>query len=170
MLVKQGMLPFTSSCCRWVSASGNDEVCSCCDTGCTVRKGRSLAPAGMTSVGFDLNPCCLTGSWQGVACSPAVQYSGSAFLGPLVVQMPGDVLPEPSTPLKAEDHGATGIHPVKDHLEFPPGKFLANALGSLSFPGVSPEAVVMAGVVAAVGLACMIVLVTLLRRFKPTAL
>ncbi|XP_030634864.1 zona pellucida sperm-binding protein 3-like [Chanos chanos] len=27
---------------RWTSADGNDEVCSCCDTTCSLRKGRAL--------------------------------------------------------------------------------------------------------------------------------
>ena len=52
----------TSPSCRWVSASENDQVCSCCDTGCTVRKGRSLEPAGVTS-GFEVF-CCSTCTWQ----------------------------------------------------------------------------------------------------------
>nr|BAJ61010.1 egg envelope protein [Anguilla japonica] len=102
----------------WVSASGNDQACGCCDTGCSVRKGRSLEPA-------------------------AAQYSGNAFLGPIIVQKPTNDMPELSTPLKAEDHRAAGV---------------------------SPEAVVVAGVVAAVGLVCIVVLVTVLRRSKPTAL
>ncbi|KAJ8342380.1 hypothetical protein SKAU_G00323080 [Synaphobranchus kaupii] len=105
----------------WVSASGNDQVCSCCDTGCTVRKGRSLGPA-------------------------APQYRGTAFLGPIVVQQPAtDIMPESaSTPLKAEDNRAAGV---------------------------SSEALFIAGVVAAVGLVCMVVLVTVLwRGFKPTVL
>ncbi|XP_061098191.1 zona pellucida sperm-binding protein 3-like [Conger conger] len=103
----------------WVSASGDDQVCSCCDSGCTIRKGRSLEPA-------------------------AAQYSASAFLGPITVQRPtNEVLPKLNTPLKAEDHRAAGL---------------------------SPDAVVMAGVVAAVGLVCMIVLVMVLRRSKRTAL
>ncbi|KAJ8342387.1 hypothetical protein SKAU_G00323150 [Synaphobranchus kaupii] len=105
----------------WVSASGNDQVCSCCDTGCTVRKGRSLGPA-------------------------APQYRGTAFLGPIVVQQPAtDIMPESAnTPLKAEDNRAAGV---------------------------SSEALFIAGVVVAVGLVCMIVLVTLLwRGFKPTVL
>ncbi|KAJ8352349.1 hypothetical protein SKAU_G00238250 [Synaphobranchus kaupii] len=105
----------------WISASGNDPVCSCCDTGCTVRKGRSLGPA-------------------------APQYRGTAFLGPIVVQQPAtDIMPESaSTPFKAEDNRAAGV---------------------------SSEALFIAGVVAAVGLVCMIVLVTVLwRRFKPTVL
>ncbi|KAG5847602.1 hypothetical protein ANANG_G00127920 [Anguilla anguilla] len=103
----------------WVSASGNDQACGCCDSGCSVRKGRSLEPA-------------------------AAQYSSNAFLGPIIVQKPtNDIMPELSTPLKAEDHRAAGV---------------------------SPEAVVVAGVVAAVGLVCIVVLVTMLRRSKPTAL
>ncbi|KAJ8342382.1 hypothetical protein SKAU_G00323100 [Synaphobranchus kaupii] len=105
----------------WISASGNDQVCSCCDTGCTVRKGRSLGPT-------------------------APQYRGTAFLGPIVVQQPAtDIMPESaSTPLKAEDNRAAGV---------------------------SSEALFIAGVVAAVGLVCMVVLVTVLwRGFKPTVL
>ncbi|KAJ8342389.1 hypothetical protein SKAU_G00323170 [Synaphobranchus kaupii] len=83
----------------WVSASGNDQVCSCCDTGCTVRKGRSLGPA-------------------------APQYRGTAFLGPIVVQQPAtDIMPESAnTPLKAEDNRAAGIHPVYCDLKFLPAR------------------------------------------------
>ncbi|KAJ8339440.1 hypothetical protein SKAU_G00362260 [Synaphobranchus kaupii] len=98
---------------RWISASGNDQACSCCDTSCALRKGRSVS---------------------------AVQYEGGAVLGPIVIQE--------ATQDVAESHSA-------DH----------RAEGS-------SEAVVMAGVMAAVGLICLIVLGTVLvwRRYKPMVL
>ncbi|KAJ8407621.1 hypothetical protein AAFF_G00274780 [Aldrovandia affinis] len=104
---------------RWTAISGNDQACSCCDSSCTGRKGRSLSDT-------------------------AVQWQGVAVLGPIVVQQvaANDIVPQSqSVLLKAEDHSA----------------------------GVS-EAVVMAGVVAAVGLVCVAVLGTVLvwRRRKPT--
>nr|BCD71179.1 egg envelope protein [Pantodon buchholzi] len=34
---------FVSNAKRWVAASGNDQVCSCCDASCASRKGRSLS-------------------------------------------------------------------------------------------------------------------------------
>ncbi|KAJ8344163.1 hypothetical protein SKAU_G00314920 [Synaphobranchus kaupii] len=103
---------------RWFSLSGID-VCSCCDTSCGVtRKGRSLDDS-------------------------AAQWEGVAFLGPIIVQQAAAsdlVLVSPSTLLKAEDHGVTGVSPVT---------------------------MVMVGVIAAVGL-CVIVLLTVLlwRRRK----
>ncbi|KAJ8271201.1 hypothetical protein COCON_G00100600 [Conger conger] len=85
---------------------GNDQICGCCDTGCAVRKGRSLETAAM-------------------------EYHGRAFLGPIIVRKPTIDVHEPSTSLKV-DHRAAGV---------------------------SPQAVAMAGVVAAVGLLYVIVLV-----------
>ncbi|KAJ8343849.1 hypothetical protein SKAU_G00311780 [Synaphobranchus kaupii] len=76
---------------RWFSLSGID-VCSCCDTSCGVtRKGRSLDDS-------------------------AAQWEGVAFLGPIIVQQAADsdlVSESPSTLLKAEDHGVTGV--TRDH-------------------------------------------------------
>ncbi|KAJ8380475.1 hypothetical protein SKAU_G00012530 [Synaphobranchus kaupii] len=103
---------------RWISASGNDQACSCCDTTCSVRKGRSV--------------------------DSEVQYEGVAVLGPFVVQEAApDVVPESHGTLKA-DHSTAG----------------------------ASEAQLMAGLVAVVGLVCMIVLGTVLvwRRYKPIAL
>ncbi|KAJ8335763.1 hypothetical protein SKAU_G00391050 [Synaphobranchus kaupii] len=99
----------------WISASGNHQACSCCDSSCAVRKGRS------------------------VAVDAAAHYESTAVLGPIVVQEATNNMPESHSTLKAE--------------------------------GTS-EAVVMAGVVAAVGLVCMIVLGTVLvwRRYKPIVL
>ncbi|XP_035243668.1 zona pellucida sperm-binding protein 3-like isoform X1 [Anguilla anguilla] len=102
---------------RWISASGNDQACSCCDTSCAMRKGRSV--------------------------NSAVQYEGSAVLGPIVVQeATKDVVPELHGSLKV-DHWSEGS-----------------------------SAVLMVGV-AAVGLVCMIVLGTVLvwrRYYKPMVL
>ncbi|XP_035248068.1 zona pellucida sperm-binding protein 3-like isoform X1 [Anguilla anguilla] len=99
---------------RWVSASGNDQACSCCDTSCAGRKGRSV--------------------------DSGAQYEGGAVLGPIVIQEASKDVPESPGTLTA-DHRAGG----------------------------SSEAVIMAAVMAAVGLACMIVLATVLvwRRYKP---
>ncbi|KAJ8249099.1 hypothetical protein GJAV_G00231160 [Gymnothorax javanicus] len=90
---------------RWIEASGNDGACSCCDTSCGGRKGRSA--------------------------DAAVQYEGNAVLGPILVQEAEDV-PESHRPLKA------------DH------------------PAGASEAVLVAGVMAAVGMVCIIVLGTML--------
>nr|BCD71174.1 egg envelope protein [Nettastoma parviceps] len=102
---------------RWVSASGNDEACICCDTSCAVRKGRSV--------------------------NSGTQYEGRAVLGPIVIQ-------EAAEHFVPESHGTLKI----DHRA-----------------GGPSEAVVMAGVIAAVGLICMIMLGTvLLWRYKPIVL
>ncbi|KAJ8407592.1 hypothetical protein AAFF_G00274490 [Aldrovandia affinis] len=76
----------------------------------------------------------------------AAQWQGDAALGPIIVQQvsANDMMTQSqSAPLKAETHRAMGM---------------------------SPEAVVMAGVVAAVGLVCVVVLGTVLfwRQSKPT--
>ncbi|XP_064191271.1 zona pellucida sperm-binding protein 3-like isoform X2 [Anguilla rostrata] len=102
---------------RWISASGNHEVCSCCDASCTGRKGRSLTDS-------------------------ATQYEGDSALGPIVIQQAsasGLVPAAQSQHLVVEDHRAGGVS----------------------------EAVVMTGLVAALGLICTLVLVTvLLRRLR----
>ncbi|KAI1901159.1 hypothetical protein AGOR_G00057320 [Albula goreensis] len=93
---------------RWVAAGGNDQVCGCCDSGCSTRKGRS-AEAG--------------------------QLEGDAVLSLYVQQpAPNDVVLESQ---EAADHGAAGV---------------------------SPAVVVLAGVVAAVGLVGAIMLGTVLHR------
>ncbi|KAJ8249100.1 hypothetical protein GJAV_G00231170 [Gymnothorax javanicus] len=88
---------------RWIEASGNDGACSCCDTSCGGRKGRSA--------------------------DAAVQYEGNAVLGPILVQEAEDAVLESLSSLKA------------DHR--PEGASLA---------------VLVAGVMAAVGLVCIIAL------------
>ncbi|KAJ8368899.1 hypothetical protein SKAU_G00089270 [Synaphobranchus kaupii] len=102
---------------RWISASGNDQACSCCDTSCVVRKGRSV--------------------------DSGAQYAGTAVLGPIVVQEATKDVPESHSRVKADDRAE----------------------------GPS-EAMIIAGVMAAVGFVCMIVLGTLLvqRRYKPLVL
>ncbi|KAJ8407530.1 hypothetical protein AAFF_G00273870 [Aldrovandia affinis] len=92
--------------------------------------------------------CCdasCTGRKGRSVADSAMQWQGDAVLGPIVVQQVatnGIVSQSQSALLMAEDHSA----------------------------GVSPDAVVMAGVVAAVGLVCVVVLATVLRwrRRKPT--
>ncbi|XP_035248070.1 zona pellucida sperm-binding protein 3-like [Anguilla anguilla] len=66
---------------RWVSASGNDQACSCCDTSCAGRKGRSV--------------------------DSAVQYEGDAVLGPIAVQEATKDVQQSTGTLKA-DHRAEG--------------------------------------------------------------
>ncbi|KAG9344124.1 hypothetical protein JZ751_012606 [Albula glossodonta] len=105
----------------WTSASGDDQACSCCDTGCSMRKGRSLA-------------------------AETAVHEADMVLGPLIVQrvVPDDDMVHEfqSNRLTAEDHRAAGVSPV---------------------------AVVMAGMVAAVGLVCVVVLgaVLIRTRHKP---
>nr|BAJ61008.1 egg envelope protein [Anguilla japonica] len=72
---------------RWISASGNHEVCSCCDASCTGRKGRSLTDS-------------------------ATQYEGDSALGPIVIQQAsasGLVPAAQSQHLVVEDHRAGGV-------------------------------------------------------------
>ncbi|KAJ8407588.1 hypothetical protein AAFF_G00274450 [Aldrovandia affinis] len=93
--------------------------------------------------------CCdtsCTGRKGRSLADSAAQWQGDAALGPIIVQQASanDMMSQSqSVPLKAEAHSATGV---------------------------SPEAVVMAGVVAAVGLVCVVVLGTVLlwRLHKPT--
>ncbi|KAJ8286357.1 hypothetical protein GJAV_G00037730 [Gymnothorax javanicus] len=71
---------------RWLSASGNNEACSCCDGTCAGRKTRSI--------------------------DSGVQYESTAVLGPIVVQeAAGAVVPESHSSLKA-DHQAEGTFEV----------------------------------------------------------
>ncbi|KAJ8337279.1 hypothetical protein SKAU_G00384990 [Synaphobranchus kaupii] len=112
--VQDDKLQFQLDAFRWISASGNDQACSCCDTSCVVRKGRSV--------------------------DSGAQYAGTAVLGPIVVQEAAKDVPESHSRVKADDRAE----------------------------GPS-EAMIIAGVMAAVGFVCMIVLGTLLvqRRYKP---
>ncbi|KAJ8384571.1 hypothetical protein AAFF_G00201040 [Aldrovandia affinis] len=105
---------FSAKASRWVAAGGNDQVCGCCDAGCSLRKGRSLEHEA------------------------ADQWDGDAMLGPIYVQKTAGngMVPESQISLvKAEDHRAAGF---------------------------SPMAVILAGVVFAVGLICATLLGTVL--------
>ncbi|KAL0963631.1 hypothetical protein UPYG_G00308840 [Umbra pygmaea] len=180
---------FASGTNNWVGADGDDEVCSCCQTTCSRRKGRSIlstdaeweldamfgplfiqesyvkqdqeAPAGASEAPAGASEAPAGASEAPAGASEAPAGASEAPAG--ASEAPAGASEAPAGASEAPAGASERLAPA-GASEAPAGAQRSHVLSDQSTAGVSSQAVAMVGITMVLGLLCVVVLVTVLYR------